>query len=79
MFLKNRLLRVPNSMLVLALSPSWSQCLMPDSGAVPGWASDASVQTWFLQAGTEDMLENEFILGSAVPVSGPSGSEIDHV
>ena len=78
-FLNSRLLRVPNSILVLALTPSWSHCLLPDSGAVSGWASGASVQIWFLQAGTEDVLENEFILGSAVPVSGPSGSKTDHV
>ena len=59
---------VPNSMWVLALMPSWSRCLL-----------DASLTPWFILAGSEDVLGNEFNLDCAVPVSAPSGTEIDYV
>ena len=64
---------VPNAMLVLALMPSWSLCLSPVPGAVSGQVADASVELWFMQTGSEDVLKNQFYLGFSLPVSVPSG------
>ena len=59
---------VPNSMWVLTLMPSWSLCLSPVSGAVSGHVSDASVEPWFMQAGSEDVLKNQFYFRFLFPL-----------
>ena len=64
---------VPNSMLVLALMPSWSLCLSLVSGAVSGQVSDTSVEPWLVQTGSEDVLKNQFYFGFSWPVAVPSG------
>ena len=43
------------------------------SGAVSGQVSDASVEPWFMQTGSEDVSKNQFYLGFSWPVSVPSG------
>ena len=64
---------VPISMWVLTLMPSWSLCLSLVSGAVSGQVSDASVEPWLVQIGSEVVLKNQFYLGFSWPVSVPSG------
>ena len=64
---------VPNSMLALALMASWSLCLSPVPGAVSGRVSDASVEPWFMQTGSEDVSKKQFYLVFSWPVSVPSG------
>ena len=64
---------VPNSMWVLTLMPSWSLCFSPVSGTVSGQVSDASVEPWFVQTGSEDVLKKQFYFGFSWLVSVPSG------
>ena len=53
--------------------PSWSLCLSLVSGAVSGQVSDASVEPWFMQTGSEEVLKNQFYFGFYWAVSVSSG------